>query len=167
METTLRAVVESMEHTEHDSSRCPKCRLTALLDEAEKVDLVQRVDNLLSGLKCFCYYKGVPPNRNRMKCIRHQIADELAQWLAVNLERIKAEARLEGIEALAIQDGECVWCGWPAPNNRGEYFHEADCPAAICFNLPEGAPLYRIRKTRVGKIGMTLEAQARKVEVRG
>lgn len=64
-------IIEGMEH---DPANCPKCCLLAVLEEAEQVDLVRRVREVYGDDEC---------------------ADELETWLAVNIPRIKAQARME------------------------------------------------------------------------
>ena len=99
MTDTLRSIVEGMKcdysyeslrydstgFWEHDRTKCPKCRLEALLAEYEKVDLVKRWHESGRGLT----------SEVQQKC-----ADELETWLAVNLERIKQEAKREFLRKL-------------------------------------------------------------------
>lgn len=124
METTLRAVVESMEHAPACSfhslqTHCIACRLTTLLDEAEKVDLVKklrakghRLEELAKelgdigiALESTNALRGrrVREIANRILSVSESTArenaDELAQWLAVNLELIKAEHYAAGFDA--------------------------------------------------------------------
>src|SRR5690242_14935108 len=112
MTDTLRSIAEGMEHGKETGAQilrerpaeygewlkkalkvgvscrkdCNKCRLEALLAEYEKVDLVRKWHELGDGLQC----------DHDDTCCHSVCAAELETWLAVNLERIKARARLEG-----------------------------------------------------------------------
>lgn len=112
MSDTLREIIEGMEHTgprwatgeqagEHvngcDKATCPKCRLESLLSEAE-CDLVKKWRIALSHEEDCGYDHGIDD-------ARRECADELETWLAVNLPRIKAEAKGLAIKELYEQIG--------------------------------------------------------------
>ena len=92
MSDTLRSIIEKWRAGAQSQSfptpshvfRSCAAELEALLAEYEKVDLVKRWPESGRGLT----------SEVQQKC-----ADELETWLAVNLERIKVEARLEGRRA--------------------------------------------------------------------
>ena len=109
MTDTLRSIVNEMVHSPSSEivrgdgvveSRtclpsCYRCRFEALLAKYEKVELVKQWRTLAAE------HKGSPikyvSSRTEGMCeVFEKCADELETWLAVNLERIKAEARLEG-----------------------------------------------------------------------
>lgn len=108
MAETLRAIVDSMEHAPtcsfHSPSQthCIACRLTALLDEAEKVDLVKKLGDL-RGVDVYWEQGEVTgaiqfPHSGEL-VYRREVRDELVTWLAVNLELIKAEHYAAGFDA--------------------------------------------------------------------
>lgn len=86
---TLKSIVdelghlENLKHVDGDRIVAIRCRLLALLAEAEKCDLVQKWKERLRATNS-------PPSGVE-QCI-----EELVTWLAVNLPRLKAEARKQG-----------------------------------------------------------------------
>ena len=119
MTDTLRSIAEGMEHEGphcygpnglddgpcwfHGKARqlqtCHKCRLTALLSEYEKVDLVKRWRDKADDIGRVA---GISADAGKLRTC----AAELETWLAVNLERIKAEARMD----------EAKW--WSSPDRE-------------------------------------------------
>lgn len=103
---TLRSIVEGMRCDysydslrygpagwEHDPTKCPKCRLEALLAEYE--DLVKKWREPNVNVRCDENGGSVSYDTS-YDATRLQCADELETWLAVNLERIKAQAERDG-----------------------------------------------------------------------
>lgn len=111
-------VARGLTHLDHDEN-CPKCRLEALRAEYEKVDLVKKWKgdaDILEQVAKFGASMAI------VEALR-MCAAELETWLAVNLERIKAEARLE----------EAKW--WSSPDRehgpRTLYLNEKERFAAL------------------------------------
>lgn len=110
MAESLRSIIEGMECTCHHCCQyleangtvpcdcsCVKCRLLAVLTE-EKVDLVQKWRSQIGSdtyeNSIDCQNSGDIYSAGCNDTLK-SAADELTEWLAVNVPRIKAEARLE------------------------------------------------------------------------
>lgn len=111
MNDTLNSIIDGMEksliairdlntprETAEKLVQCTRKRLLAVLAEAEQVDLVKTWNaeydrHVKHYIDADSYERGIVDGKKAC-------ADELATWLAVNMPRIKAEARLEEFDLI-------------------------------------------------------------------